>query len=48
MWIPDPGWKKFEFEIRDKHPESATLWVKSLSTVDGTKYHLPIGILREG
>ncbi len=21
----DPGWKKFGFEIRDKHPGSATL-----------------------
>jgi hypothetical protein len=24
-WIRDPGWKKFEIRIRDKHPGSATL-----------------------
>jgi hypothetical protein len=28
MWIRDPGWKKVGSEIRDKHPESATLTMK--------------------
>jgi hypothetical protein len=25
IWIRDPGWEKFGFGIRDKHPDSATL-----------------------